>query len=206
MSESDDFNKKAEALHADLIAGHPTAPAQLAEFLLPSIYRALKRKFANIKDEHLVQTAANNAVCYYLRSPTRFDPVRGSLVAFVWQRAKSSMLNLLSSSENLSKKKEFVELSETRTVYNSGKDLNEIEEFLIKHEQDIQTFNQLRKLLPDPLDHSILEMMMEGVRETAQFAEVLGISDESIERQREYIKKCKDRIKKVIQRHYKKQK
>jgi hypothetical protein len=49
-------------------------------------------------------------------------------------------------------------------------------------------------------------MMMEGIRETELFAATLGISHLSVEEQRTLVKQHKDRLKKTIQRHYKREK
>ncbi|MDQ3801946.1 MAG: hypothetical protein M3384_21185, partial [Acidobacteriota bacterium] len=202
MSTSKELNEKAIALHKDLIAGRPTASAQLAEFLLPKVLNALTGKFPNVIDEHLIQTAAHNAILYYLKFPDKFDANRGSLINFVWRLAKSSLLNLLSSKENILNHNEFVELDETQTVYsNDTKQDETIEQFLINDEQDRQTYKKLCALLPDPIDQAILKLMMDGERDTELFAAVLEISDEPPEEQRALVKKHKDRIKKYIQRH-----
>jgi RNA polymerase sigma-70 factor (ECF subfamily) len=202
MSASKEFNEKVDFLHNDLIAGRLTASAQIAELLLPKIYKALVKKFSNVIDEHLIQTAANNAILYYLKYPNKFEANRGSLINFVWQLAKSGLLNLLSSKENILNHNEFVELNEAETVYSNETRQDEtIEQFLIIDEQDRQIYKQLYDLIPDPLDRAILELMMNGERDTALFAVVLGVSDESLEERRACVKKHKDRIKKFIQRH-----
>lgn len=104
MSASSEINEKALELHEDLLAGNFIATAQLAELLLPKIFKALSRKFSNISDEHLIQTAANEAVLYYLKSPDKFNPNRGSLISFVWQRAVSNVLNFLTESKKSQRK------------------------------------------------------------------------------------------------------
>jgi len=199
MSASKEFNEKAAVLHKDLLAGRPTASAQIAELLQPRILRGLSRKFSNVNDEHLIQTAVNDALLYYLKSPNNFDAKRSSLLNFVWQRANSNLLNLLK--EN-AKQNKFVELDEVQTVYSNEANQNEtIEQFLIDDEQDNLFYKRLAVLLPDPIDRAILKLMMNGERDTVLFAVVLGVSDESPEEQCACVKKHKDRIKKFIQRH-----
>lgn len=206
MPTSKELNEKVIALHEELLAGHSIASAQIAELLLPKIYKALTRKFSNVYDEHLIQTAANNAILSYLKSPNKFDANRGSLINFVWLLAKRDLLNLLSTKENTSNKGEFVELDEAQTVYSNEAGQDEtIEQFLVDEEQDHQTYKELYALLPDQIDRTILELMMNGERKTDLFAAVLGISDETPEEQRICVKKHKDRIKKVIQRKYERQ-
>ncbi|MCD9186652.1 MAG: hypothetical protein LUM44_09470 [Pyrinomonadaceae bacterium] len=202
MSASKEFNEKVVALHYDLLAGHPVASAQIAELLLPKIILALTRKFSNVADEHLIQIATHNAILYYLKSPNKFDANRGSLINFIWLRARSSLLNILSSKENPLKRKEFVELEEVHSVYGNEESQNEsIEAFLIDNEQDNLFYKRLSVLLPDQIDRNILELMMNGERNTVLFAAILGIADKSLEEQCSCVKKHKDRIKKFIQRH-----
>lgn len=199
MSTSKELSEKAIALHKDLLNGHFTAPAQLAELLLPLIYKGLSRKFSNINDADLIQIAADDAILYYLQAPNNFDAARGSLIGFVWQRAKSNLLNLLQKNREQNK---FVELEETETVYSNERNQDEtIEQLLINDEQDSQIYKRLYDLLPDRIDQAILRLLLEGERETAVFAAVLEISDQSPEDQRAGVKKHKDRIKKIIQRH-----
>lgn len=207
MSAPEEFNEETLALHEELLAGRPTASAQLAELLLPKIINALTKKFSNITDSHLIQIAANNAILYYLKFPNKFVANRGSLINFVWLLAKGRLLNLLSSKENSLNPNEFVELDEAQTVYSNETNREaDIEQFLINDEQEQQTYKQLSDLLPDAIDQKILKLMMDGARETALFAAVLGISDESPEAQRDSVKKHKDRIKKCILRNYERQK
>lgn len=204
MPTSKELHEKTFALHNEMLAGRLTASVQLAELLQPLICRALAKKFFNVDDEHLIQTATNDAILYYLKSPNNFDVKRSSLLNFVWQRANSNLLNLLK--EN-TKRNKFVELDEAQTVYSSETSQNEtIEESLIDKEQNRQTYKQLYELFPDPIDQKFLELLMNGDRETILFAAILGISNETPEEQRAGVKKHKDRIKKFIQRNYERQK
>lgn len=104
MTASSEINEKTHKLHSDLLAGSPIATAQLAELLLPKISTALTKKFSNINDDHIIQTAANEAFLYYLNSPDKFDSNRGSLISFVWQRAFSNVLNFLKENKKKSEK------------------------------------------------------------------------------------------------------
>jgi RNA polymerase sigma-70 factor (ECF subfamily) len=199
MLTSKELHEKTIVLHNEMLAGRPTASARLVELLQPRICRALAKKFFNVNDKDLIQTAAQDAVLYYLMAPDKFDANRSSLLGFVWRRAYHNVLNLLK--EN-SRQNKFVELDETQTVYsNETSDGKTIEQFLIDDEQDDLFYKRLSVLLPDSVDRTILELMMNNERETILFAAVLNISDESPEEQRVIVKKHKDRIKKFIQRH-----
>jgi hypothetical protein len=54
--------------------------------------------------------------------------------------------------------------------------------------------------LEDPKDKEILALRLQGVRETAAFARVLGITHLPLERQRQEAKRHKDRISRLLHR------
>jgi hypothetical protein len=64
-------------------------------------------------------------------------------------------------------------------------------------------WRRISDLLPDPTDQEIVLLMMEGIRETSAYADVLGISDYSVEEQAAIVKRHKDRLKKKLERHIK---
>lgn len=64
---------------------------------------------------------------------------------------------------------------------------------------------QLGEILPDPRDMEMVGMMMAGVRENILYAELLDVTDKPLEEQRSIVKRHKDRLKKIIQRKYKRE-
>jgi hypothetical protein len=52
----------------------------------------------------------------------------------------------------------------------------------------------------DPIDKDILLLMMEGVRETHRYAQVMGIVHQDEMEQRREVKRAKDRLIKQLQR------
>ena len=52
----------------------------------------------------------------------------------------------------------------------------------------------------DALDGEILSLMLDGVRETGQYALVMGITGEDVDTQRQLVKRAKDRLTKKLQR------
>ena len=95
---------------------------------------------------------------------------------------------------------EIVELEDDSSVY--GIELSddvEIETVVIDKLSPIWT--RLFNIIPGKVDQEIVKLMMDGVRETDAFAEVLGIPDLPYEQKFRIVKQNKDRLKKVIQRH-----
>ena len=61
--------------------------------------------------------------------------------------------------------------------------------------------NVLERLFPNERDIILSYMVLAGERETEPFSEVLEIEELTILKQREEVKKHKDRIKKVLERN-----
>jgi hypothetical protein len=59
----------------------------------------------------------------------------------------------------------------------------------------------IQALLPKPVDCELALLLLEGVRETLEFASVLGITELPASEQEFQVKRHKDRIKKMLQRH-----
>lgn len=74
-------------------------------------------------------------------------------------------------------------------------DTNVEEEALVRLSPVI---SQIQKLFPALKDQQLVAMMMDGIRETEEYAKVLGIEHLSSSEQKEVVKNHKDRIKKVI--------
>jgi hypothetical protein len=55
-------------------------------------------------------------------------------------------------------------------------------------------------LLPDPTDQSLLELMMDGVRESAAYAAVMGLQGQPRDVQAREVKRAKDRIRARLKR------
>ncbi len=62
-------------------------------------------------------------------------------------------------------------------------------------------YPRINELFPEPKDREFVLMMMNGVRDSEEFAKILGIEKLSISQQRDIVKRHKDRIKKVITRN-----
>lgn len=196
-----ELEAKLSLLHSELVAGSPTASAQLAELLLPSVLRMLERRFFNISDSHLLTTATIDAILTYLKKPERFDPEKGSLLYFTLRSATWKVLTALETNRELTI--DSVELEGVSDVSKyEGEDELPVDVRLILQDEDSHTINRLKAILPDATDQLCLGLMMNGTRETDDYAAVLGISRESEEVKRREVKRVKDRIKITVRRRY----
>jgi hypothetical protein len=189
-------------LHQRLVAGDVTASAELAELFLPIITDRLARIFPQLDDVHMVDTAVEDALLNYIERPTQYNPEKLGLENYLVMSAKWDLVNLL----DLQKKDFLISLAEIVELMDIDMeqgieliDPQDVDE-IVSNRLSI-TWKNLKSLLPNPVDQRLLQLMMDGVRETIAYAEILGIRDLIIEEQKHIVKRNKDRIKKIIARY-----
>ncbi len=181
------------ALHARLLVERGRVAEQISEMFLPLIIRALGRKFPNLNDPHLVETAANDAVMAYLRRPEKFDPAKSSLIAWLYLDARTNLLNLLERQRRMERRHAEIE----RTLLSDAGSIDP-EWALIEEESPI--IRTVRETVTDPQDQLMVALMAEGERETSVYAEALGIEHISAIEQAVVVKRHKDRLKVALRR------
>ena len=201
MSASEDLRAYGAELNRRLLVGDETATSRIAEVFLSALVSRLERKFMSVRDSHLLETAAHDALLSYFAHPEKFDPNRLSLASYLWMSAQGDLLNALKQrsieearmAEADVENEQSAPEQERETERDSGL-------WTPMAESGSETTELLAKLVPDPTDRRITELMIEGARETVVFAEVLGVQHKSTQVQRRIVKQHKDRIKKTIQR------
>lgn len=198
MSSHANLKETGERLHQRLLAGSLTASSEIAEIFLRPLIKSLAREFKQLRDPHLIDSAAADAFVNYFEHPEKYDSARSSLFRYLLIRAKTYLLNSLGQQTST---KKVVELEEAETVY-QVEDQNEpdAESTLVSRAVQTEIMQQVHKYITDPVDLRIVALMIEGVRDTTKYAEVLGISDRPLTEQRKTVKQHKDRIKKIIER------
>jgi len=204
MASRPDLKLIGATLHARLVAGSSlTVTSEIAEVFTPILCKSLYREFFNIGDLNMIDTAVTDALVGYFAHPERYEPTRSSLFTYLRLRAGSNLLNLLSSEQRHHAPKDSVEVEAPDTVYEEGAD--NLEEALIKRELNERVMGQLRTILPNELDQELASLMIDGVRETQYYAEKLGILNLPEEEKAQIVKRNKDRIKRALQRKYKRE-
>lgn len=197
MSSPNDRKQLGELLHQRLLSGEPTATAEIAEAFLQPLVKGLRKRFSRVNDDHLIQVAADDALVHLFEHPTKFEPARGELFTYLRLRAGGYLLNSLRRDRGEENK--VVELDDMRAVYDVGDDA---EAALISREFQAGVISRLRQVFTDPTDLRVLELMIEGERETEAFAEALEVTDRPLEEQRKLVKQAKDRINKTLDRKF----
>lgn len=197
MPSPTDRKRLGELLHQRLLSGDPMATAEIAEAFLQPLVKSLRKIFPRVNDDHLIQAAVDDSLIYLFKHPAKFDSARGELFIYLLLRAHGYVLNSLRHEKNEENK--VVELDDMRAVYNVGDD---VEAALISREFQEGVISRLREVFTDPTDLRVLELMIEGERETEAFAEALGVTDRPPEEQRKLVKQTKDRINKTLDRKF----
>ena len=203
MAVSDENRNIWNDLHNRLISGDVIVSAEIAEFFLPLLIRKLNSAFQDIDDPHLIETAIIDTLMDYLSKPNQYDPDKGNLFSYLILKAKSDLLNSLRPKkidEVRVDLTEIVELDGDSTVYSVELiDEMNIEELITNDLSPI--WNRLSSIIPDSMDQEILKLMMNGIRETDVYAEVIGVQNLPEDERSRIVKQHKDRLKKMIQRH-----
>lgn len=200
MSDSDPDPDELLSLHQLLITEEdPTAPARMAELLLP----ALKRRFAGTRlpDPHDVESLIGWSIARYVTEPSRWRPQQAPLLAFLYQDVNGDIVNERDRRARLRRHEEpdsaVVELvgadrnpSPEEEVLDDMDPLDVAPALLARAREEISPINKQDRQLIEPLGG--------GVRATSAYAEVLGIVHLPKEAQAEEVKRHKDRLKKRL--------
>lgn len=200
------FHEQCLALHIKIMAGDVTASAELAELLLPVLTERLSKKHPTVFDPDLVDTAVTDALLNYLKDPSSYKPQKSSLIGYLFMSANGDLINYLKPkvlernsiqlTEDVELQDRYAEISIESSV--AVDDVNVEEEAFAR----LSFVNsKLQELFPDHKDQDLVVLMLDGVRETGEYAKVLGIDHLSISEQQVIVKNHKDRIKKMITRN-----
>ncbi len=209
---NDPTNEELVEFHAALVQGaDPTIPAKLAELLVDPLRRRFRRFRA--LDWDTVDSTIGWSIARYLSEPSRFDPDRGGLLPYLWQDIQGDLLNEverrtvpvaepdeLSASENPRRQRREIPDREELEVERDRRNPPVDEEVL----DAIEPFDMPPALVErakvelgrfDQRDQALIELLGAGIRETAPYTEVLGVSHLDVDTQRREVKRHKDRLK-----------
>jgi len=193
---------EGRALHERLVAGDPTAPADLANTFLDRLANWLILHNPGV-DPHICNTAAEDAILALIRNPASYRPEKQSLEVYLRMSASGDLKNLLRSERRHVSRRmswEVVELSPAagNCLWDEDSDPARI----VARADD-----EKRPPLPSGLQETltreesqVLELMLEGERRTEVYAAVLGLTNRPILEQRLEVKRVKDRLKKRLER------
>jgi DNA-directed RNA polymerase specialized sigma24 family protein len=200
-SHTTNLKQEGKRLHQSLLGGSRTATVEIAELFLQPLIKRLRGEFRQLKDPDLIDMVVADALVNYFEHPEKFKPARSSLFTYLHIRARTYLLNSLRQGAS---KKNVVELDQAETVYQmTNEDEPGAESSLISNTYQAEIMQQVQKYITDPTDLCVVALMTQGVRDTIEYAKVLGIKDHPFAEQKKTVKRHKDRIKKIIERKIK---
>ncbi|HZU05403.1 MAG TPA: sigma factor [Chloroflexota bacterium] len=197
-----------QALHARLLAGDPTAPADLAETYLPRLVARLGRYYKNV-DPQLLESAAIDAVLDLAMHPHRYDPARGRLESYLFMAARRDLLNALQRTQRRAAHERpltvidpsagNVELASPARNLRASEADDPLELLIQQEAADPRLMAAIREQC-DEREWAVFQLMLDGEDRTAAYAQVLGITHLSPREQAQEVKRVKERLKKRARR------
>jgi hypothetical protein len=180
----------------------------MARILLEPLVRRVRQSVSGI-DESQVRSTCCQTLARYLGKPEQYEPTRGPLLAWLALDARGDVLNELASAHS---RREVVDIAlvelrgATRNASTEETAFRPVEEEALDsadpHDLPAGVLETIRAHAArfSPEDAAMIELMGEGVRETAAYAEVLGISHLPTRDQRAAVKREKDRLTRQLER------
>jgi RNA polymerase sigma-70 factor (ECF subfamily) len=186
------------ALHDRLLRGDRLASEELSRVLLPFLQAEVARQFPRA-DEQLVNDGVIDAVLDYCVRPEQFDtsrdvPLDRFLAAAAWRNVD----NLLTAERRRKQRERKVGQQKREADVALDPVARNIRQ---EEQQDLDERKAaMLKMLDHPVDKEILAFWLQGIRDTAPYAQVLGITDLPLKKQRQEVKRHKDRITRFLRR------
>ena len=188
-------------IHKRLLSRDPIAPAELAGAYLELLARRLRSLFPNLKDKNLLWDAAVDAVLGYAEHPERFKPGRSSLWGYLVMAARGDLLNALARERRQARREAPLELVEDPAVARNLIEKEDGRAEVLEASEKLQSlYPRIRKIVSDPKDLKIVDLMIQGERKTEAYAAALGVVHLPEDKKRRVVKQHKDRLKKRLQR------
>lgn len=203
MTLSEPSREQQAQLHQRIVQEDPIAFAELCEKALDHLVLFLRTQFPQ-QSSHQQEQTAIDCLLNYRRRPEQFDPKKLSLLAFLRMASRYDMMNAIDKHRRHSQRMTSLDDPTTHLRLPGDNTLNEhiaFDEWL--HEHTDLSFQEILALLDSELDEEekqLIFLMMEGVRESAPYAELLGIAGEDELSQRQEVKRAKDRLNKKLRR------
>ena len=182
-------------IHERLLAGDPTASAELAETTFDALTAVLAKRNPRISDAALIDEAVAEALLSYIKRPDTFDSGKAGLFGYLQMSAQGDLVNALAKLSRRRKREKPLEAVEVGEF--AGKEHSDGPDLVSNLEaQRIQ--RQLDEVFDNPKDREMVDLVVDRERSTEAFSVVLGIESLPIAEQREQVKRHKDRIKKRL--------
>ncbi|HLW00261.1 MAG TPA: hypothetical protein VKT82_16460 [Ktedonobacterales bacterium] len=196
------------AWHQRLLAyDDSTAPAEMAEWL----YEALMREtYARVcatavggvssVDTALVEEAVGQALLDYLEGPERYDPELASLQRYLVMAAHRDFQNMSQKEARQTRSQRYLTLltpeQEEPDLIDEQQDIDRV----IARIDAENLWLQVQAYFPDPIERQIVGLLVDRVRSSQPYVQLLGLTHLSADEQAEAVKRVKDRLARRLRR------
>lgn len=184
-------------IHERLLALDPVASTELADAVWTPLVKELRKRHPRLNPSDLLLDAAADAVMNYIKRPRQFDPDRRGLFDYLVMSAEGDLRNALAKASR--RKRVEISVDDVELFSVVGKESLEKSETGGRVTQEVR--ERIAMIFRDPRDREALELIFDGERSTAVFARVWGLRNLSAKEQALEVKRQKDRVKKMLQRH-----
>lgn len=192
-----------DKLHQRILVKDATAFAELCEVALPHLVTFLRNRFSN-QEIHLFEMAAIDTLLAYQARPQQYNPARLSLFSFLRMATRNDMINLLDKKGRRERRLVDIDDPYVQSGIPPAAPVDEAEsldDWLAQHtplsRQDVL---QALDTELDEMDRELIQLMLEGVRDSRPYASAMGISHLDTNHQRAEVKRAKDRLTKKLRR------
>jgi hypothetical protein len=195
-------------LHQRLLDDDPVAPAEVAGTYLRPLIAWLKKRNSSQVPEHFVEEAAGEAIVSLTKNPRSFDPLRSRaerpLFSYLTLSAQRDLQNLLKKEEAHWRGRESLESVELSPLARKHLSEDKDPSLPLQLREEAEKANrEVLSRVKDGLGEEevrVLDLMLDGERKTAVFAQALGKGHLPKKDQKVEVKRIKDMLKKRIER------
>jgi DNA-directed RNA polymerase specialized sigma24 family protein len=180
--------------HRLVVQNRITAFAELCEIALPHISYYLQTQFPQF-DPHMHHMVAADALLAYQKRPSQYDPEKLSLFAFLRMAARRDFLNAIDKKRRLEQRLTDIDDPAVQTTL-SEDPVDDLSEAWLQQYTDLTTAEFLDAFICNLSedDRQIFALILNGERATEPYAALMGLTDLSVDRQRQEVKRAKDRL------------
>jgi hypothetical protein len=191
--------ESGRALHARLLRRDPTAPSDLAATYLAPLVAWLGQTFPR-DDDALLETIAIDLMLGLAEHPERYDPDRLPLERYLRMAARGDVKNARDAARRRAARLTSLEGVELLPSVRNSRWAH-AQDFAGRV-ADVLDDERLAAMLEQMTgrDREVVELMLDGERRTTEFATILELQDRPLDEQVREVKRAKDRLKKKMQR------
>jgi DNA-directed RNA polymerase specialized sigma24 family protein len=192
-----------DELFKRIVDKDPIAFPELCEQAIPHLVAELEAGFGN-RDPHLILSVTHDLLIQFQQNPSLYNPTKASLFTYLRMAARADMKNAIEKHGRHARRFQLVEDPDVELSHldrNIEQQDDELEWLRQHTDHSPQEIIDLARDELDDIERLVAEMIyVEGIRETARFAEVMGLTHLDEVTQRREVKRMKDRIKKRLAR------